>query len=855
MAKETRNVRINVSSNVSTSMNKGTAAAGGLSGALKGVGTSASLATGGIKAMTMALISSGVGALVVGLGALVGGFMTVVKTSKGFATQMSALNAVLGSGGTTEVMAKLTADAKRLGSTTAFTASQVGELQTEFAKLGFTTDQILNVTEATLDLAAAAGTDLAEAAAVAGSTLRGFGLASDQTARVADLMAASFSASSLDMNKFTESMKLVSPISKTLKISIEQSTAALAVMADTGISGSMAGTQLRRVMSDLAMKTGKDFRTSLTMTSERLKNATSDSQKLAIAKELVGDRAKGTLIALAENVDKLDELTIAFDNAGGAAKKMADERLNNLEGDLTKLSSAWEGFILGLDDGQGVISKTSRGAVRGLTNALGALGKASDFVGMMMDQMNFNMRLAFVNFQKFKAPLDNLKLSFEKFALESLSVLENVPFIGKPVGAFAKMRLEAIDKEMALTSNKIKAWSQVESNIKKEKDTAYNNWKNRDTIRQNKVEEEIRRQANEDFIEGQQKDDEDAAAKALADKKSFLDKLKKLEGDSEATTAMEKIALRRERHLAELDTLKLSITEKKDAELRINDLYDGLEADQKEKNRQKFNEMFGKTDDPLAEIDKKQEAHLLALDQLNLEETEKEELKKRIRDFYQDETDIYNATLLDKKEADINAQLELDMRLRDEKRQMIMSTLDAAADAAGQETGIAKALMAIKLSMQLQELAMKMGLIKDELKVKAQAALEDAGIEGAKIGTATAQGMAESSKIGFPWNVITIAGYAVQAASLVKNFMGQKKKLSGLANKAGASGGGGGVSAGTAPQAPSFNVIGQTSAGDNMVAGAISSVNDAPMRAYVVESDVTSSQAAQRATDDAASIG
>ena len=91
--------------------------------------------------------------------------------------------------------------------------------------------------------------------------------------------------------------------------------------------------------------------------------------------------------------------------------------------------------------------------------------------------------------------------------------------------------------------------------------------------------------------------------------------------------------------------------------------------------------------------------------------------------------------------------------------------------------------------------------------------------------------------------------------SLVKNFMGQKKKLSGLANKAGASGGGGGVSAGTAPQAPSFNVIGQTSAGDNMVAGAISSVNDAPMRAYVVESDVTSSQAAQRATDDAASIG
>ena len=855
MAKETRNVRINVSSNVSTSMNKGTAAAGGLSGALKGVGTSASLATGGIKAMTMALISSGVGALVVGLGALVGGFMTVVKTSKGFATQMSSLNAVLGDKGTTEVMSKLTADAKRLGSTTAFTASQVGELQTEFAKLGFTTDQILNVTEATLDLAAAAGTDLAEAAAVAGSTLRGFGLASDQTARVADLMAASFSASSLDMNKFTESMKLVSPISKTLKISIEQSTAALAVMADTGISGSMAGTQLRRVMSDLAMKTGKDFRTSLTMTSEKLKNATSDSQKLAIAKELVGDRAKGTLIALAENVDKLDELTIAFDDAGGAAKEMADERLNNLEGDVTKLGSAWEGFILGLDDGTGVISKLSRGAVQVLTNALGALGDASDYIGMSIDQFQMSMQLGGVAMAKLREQTKPLIQSFQKFGLEALIALEDVPFIGKPVSGAAKDRLKALDAEMLETQNRIKAFGMVENNLKIKKDQLYNDYKNRDQIRQNKVEEEIQKQHAEAFIESQAKVDDEANSKALADKKSFLDKLKKLEGDSEATTAMEKIALRRERHLAELDALKLSVTEKKEAELRINDLYDGLEADQKDKNREKFNEMFGKTDDPLEEINKKQEAHLLALEQLNLEETEKEELKKRIRDYYQEETDLYNATLLEKKEADINAQLELDMRLRDEKRQMITSTLDAAANAAGQETGIAKALMAIKMSMQLQELAMKMGLIKDELKVKAQAALEDAGIEGAKIGTATAQGMAESSKIGFPWNVITIAGYAVQAASLVKNFMGQKKKLSGLANKAGAPGGGGGVSAGTAPQAPSFNVIGQTSAGDNMVAGAISSVNDAPMRAYVVESDVTSSQAAQRATDDAASIG
>ena len=76
-----------------------------------------------------------------------------------------------------------------------------------------------------------------------------------------------------------------------------------------------------------------------------------------------------------------------------------------------------------------------------------------------------------------------------------------------------------------------------------------------------------------------------------------------------------------------------------------------------------------------------------------------------------------------------------------------------------------------------------------------------------------------------------------------------------MAAKTGASGSGGSGGGSSAPQAPSFNVIGQTSAGDNMVASTIASVNDAPMRAYVVEADVTSSQSAARASDDLSSVG
>ena len=82
MAKETRKVHISVTSNASKDLNKGSVAAKGLSGSLKGVATSANLATGGIKAMTMALISSGVCLLVVGLGSLVAGLGSVLSKSK-----------------------------------------------------------------------------------------------------------------------------------------------------------------------------------------------------------------------------------------------------------------------------------------------------------------------------------------------------------------------------------------------------------------------------------------------------------------------------------------------------------------------------------------------------------------------------------------------------------------------------------------------------------------------------------------------------------------------------------------------------------------------------------------------------
>lgn len=299
----------------------------------------------------------------VGLFALTAGIGNAIDVFSQFEQSNANVASVLGT--TTDKTQRLQQDAKRLGATTAFTASEVAGLQTEYAKLGFTQDQILDTTEATLNLAAAAKTDLANAAAVAGGTLNAFGLEANQTGRVTDVMAKSFSTSALDIEKFQESMKHVAPVAKSAGVSVEESTALLGALADAGISGSQAGTALRRIMNEMA-KTGKPF-------NQALADASKNGLDLAAAEKLVGKNAQSALLVLAENQEKTAKLTESYKGAGGAAKEMADKQLDTLQGSLTKLSSAYEGFILSLEDGNGLFGVFIRRVIDVTTEILSLL--------------------------------------------------------------------------------------------------------------------------------------------------------------------------------------------------------------------------------------------------------------------------------------------------------------------------------------------------------------------------------------------------------------------------------------------------------------------------------------------------
>ena len=312
----------------------------GLEGSTKG----ASGAMGGMVAK--------LGLTTVALYAASRAISAVVSIGKEFEKNMSNVAAISGAAGSE--LAALEKNAQKLGETTVFTASQVAGLQVEFAKLGFSSKEIQGVTKDTLALASATGADLATSAAVAGQTLRAFGLDVSETSSITDTMALSFSRSALDMDKFTNSMTYVAPIAKQVGFSVQETTAILGTLANAGISGSMAGTSLRKILLELGNENSKltkriGFSVKSSDDLQRaLSKLSAEGVGTAEMKELVGQRAISAFNILMEGTQTTKELTTALNDSGGAAQDMADVQLDNLEGQMTLLNSATEGLGIAL---------------------------------------------------------------------------------------------------------------------------------------------------------------------------------------------------------------------------------------------------------------------------------------------------------------------------------------------------------------------------------------------------------------------------------------------------------------------------------------------------------------------------
>ena len=406
---------------------------GGLINQVKSIGTS-------FKALA---VGGAVGAIA-GLGSL---FVMATKKGAEFAKQMSTLKAV--SGATSSEMNKLSNSAKELGSSTQFTANQVGELQTEFAKMGFTTKQILASTKATLDLAASLEVGLANAAMLAGSTVNAFGLEAKDTQRVVDVLAKSTSSSALDFSSLTEAFKNVAPAAAATNRSVEETTGLLGILANNGIKGSRAGTGLSKAFIELN-KQGIPLNDAL----DKIKNS------LKTAMQIAGEVGGKALSVLANKRPQIDSLTRTLENSAGAAKEMAEVRLDNLAGDTTKLSSAWEGFLLSIEDGEGLFSSIARGIVQATTSLLNFITPTTK-LSESLEKERFALFKTEAELDRLDVKMQDTTLSeedLEKAQQDRVTVIDELKL------KYPKY-LEDIDAETTSTEDLKKAIDQVNESL------------------------------------------------------------------------------------------------------------------------------------------------------------------------------------------------------------------------------------------------------------------------------------------------------------------------------------------------------------------------------------------------------
>lgn len=255
----------------------------------------------------------------------------------------------------------LTDSAMSLGRTTEYTASQVTMLQTELAKLGFNESQIRSMQEPILHFATAVGTDLPSAASLAGAALRMFELPASKTEDVLGALAVSTNKSALSFSYLNEALSIVGPVANTFGFSIEDTTALLGALANAGFDASSAATATRNILLNLANSNGKLAKSlggsvkTFPYLIEGLKMLDEKGIDLATTLELTDKRSVAAFNAFLSGADSAMELRESLDDVDGELQRIADERLNTVQGSIKLLQSAWEGFILQMSGSKGVI--------------------------------------------------------------------------------------------------------------------------------------------------------------------------------------------------------------------------------------------------------------------------------------------------------------------------------------------------------------------------------------------------------------------------------------------------------------------------------------------------------------------
>nr|WP_304101096.1 phage tail tape measure protein [Mitsuokella multacida] len=357
-----------------------------------------------------------------------------VETAANFEAAMSKVQAITRSN--SSEMQALTENARILGETTQFSATQAADAMSYLGMAGWNANQIIAGMPGLLALAAAGGTDLARTADIVSDDLTAFGLSADQAGHMADVFAVTVTRTNTNVEMLGETMKYAAPVAKAFGASMEETAALAGLMANSGIKASQAGTALRsgflrlagppkqatKAMQELGMSmsdiTAQQQETKTALESlgismsdtngprkmsailTELRDKTADlgqEEKLATLKMIFGtEAATGWLAVLDAGPETFNDLVDQMENCDGEAQKMAETMMNNAKGALIQLKSSMEGLGISVGNvflpalttamkGMSSMAAAASGWVKaheGIVAGLGSIGAAA--AGLMV---------------------------------------------------------------------------------------------------------------------------------------------------------------------------------------------------------------------------------------------------------------------------------------------------------------------------------------------------------------------------------------------------------------------------------------------------------------------------------------
>lgn len=325
--------------------------------------------------------------------ALIGVAGAAIYAAATFDKQMSEVSAVAGA--TSEELDQLRQAAIKAGEDTAFSATEAAKAEAELAKAGISAADILGgALTGALDLASAGSLDLAQAAEIAAAAMNTFDLRGQDVGHIADVLAAAANKSSAGVEDLGQGLQQVGLIAAQVDLTLEETVGLLAAFADRGLKGSDGATSLKTALLRLAAPTGKaaelmdelgismydangNLVNAVTIAGQletALKDLTPSQRNAALNTIFGSDAIRAANVLYEEGEAGIRDYIKAVDDQGAAART-AQEKLNNLAGDVEALKGSLETLFITAGGG-------STGGLRFLTQAadrlVGAVSKLPD---------------------------------------------------------------------------------------------------------------------------------------------------------------------------------------------------------------------------------------------------------------------------------------------------------------------------------------------------------------------------------------------------------------------------------------------------------------------------------------------